>query len=41
MNEQLSLLDLLIEKHHKSVPIPIQHQHIFPYFKNKVQFSVL
>ena len=29
MNEQL---DLLIEKHHKSVPIPIQHQHIFPYF---------
>ena len=32
MNEQLSLLDLLIEKHHKSVPIPIQYQHIFLYF---------
>ena len=41
MNEQLSLLDLLIEKHHKSVPVPIQHQYIFPYFKNKIQFSVL
>ena len=41
MNEQLLLLDLLIEKHHKSVPVPIQHQHIFPYFKNKIQFSVL
>ena len=21
--------------------IPIQHQHIFPYFKNKIRFSVL
>ena len=31
MNEQLCSLDLLIEKCHKSVPIPIQHQHIFPY----------
>ena len=41
MNEQLSLLDLLMEKHHKSVPIPIQHQHIFSYFRNKIQFSVL
>ena len=41
MNEQLSLLDLLLENRHKSVPIPIQHQHIFPYFKNKIQFSVL
>ena len=41
MNEQLWLFDLLTEKHHKSVPIPIQHQHIFPYFKNKIQFSVL
>ena len=40
MNEQLRLLEL-IEKHHKSAPIPIQHQHIFPYFKNKIQFSVL
>ena len=40
MNEQLWLLDLLIEKHRKAVPIPIQHQHIFPYFRNKIQFIV-
>ena len=40
MNKQLSLLDLLIEKDQKSVPIPIQHQYTFPYSENKVQFSV-
>ena len=40
MNKQLSLLDLLIEKDQKSVPILIQHQYIFPYFENKIQFSV-
>ena len=35
MNKQLSLLDLLTEKDQKSVPIPIQHEHTFPYFENK------
>ena len=40
MNKQLSLLDFLIEKDQKSVPIPIQHQYTFPYFENKIQFSV-
>ena len=35
MNEQLSLLDLLIEKYHKSVSIPIQHQHSFHTLKIK------
>ena len=40
MNKQLRLLDLLTKKDQKSVPIPIQHQYTFPYFKNKIQFSV-
>ena len=40
MNKQLSLLDLLIDKYQKSVPIPIQHQYTLPYFENKIQFSV-
>ena len=40
MNKQLSLLDLLIEKNQKSVPIPIQYQYTFPYFENKIQFIV-
>ena len=30
----------LIEKHQKSVPVFIQHQYTFPYFENKIQFSV-
>ena len=40
MNKQLSLLDLLTEKDQESVTIPIQHQYTFPYFENKIQFSV-
>ena len=40
MNKQLSFLDLLIDKDQKSVPIPIQHQYIFPYIEIKIQFSV-
>ena len=40
MNKQPSLLDLSIAKDQKSVPIPIQHQYTFPYFENKIQFSV-
>ena len=39
-NKELWLLDLLIEKDQKSVPIPIQHQYTFPYIKyNLVLYS--
>ena len=40
MSKELSLLDLLIEKDQKSVPVPIQHKYTFPDFENRIQFSV-
>ena len=40
MNNNFDYLICLTKKDQKSVPIPIQHKYTFPYFKNKIQFSV-